>query len=205
MPATIFYFSATGNSLFLARKAAGLLGGCRLVSMASHEVQGPVGGPGESVGFAFPVYFVGPPRLVKRYIENLDILPGTYCFAVVTYGGTGMDTLGMLQDLLRAKGLDLSYGCSIKMPDTWLLKYEAPDTGKIGILARRADAKLDAAVSDIKAKKHKKVGRFWKPLSRKFNKVIYTDIAAWDSAFHEGRRRYHHPEISAQDIKAGKL
>lgn len=183
MSVTIFYFSATGNSLFLARKTAEKLGDARLIPMAAQHAAAPVGGPGETVGFIFPVYFIGLPRLVKRYVEALDILPGTYCFAIVSYGGTGLDTLGMLQDLLRVKGLDLSYGLGVKMADTWLLKYEAPDTGKIDKLNNLADARLDAAAKDIIAKKVQKIGRFWKALSKKFNKTIYTDIDKWDAAF----------------------
>jgi ferredoxin len=227
--------------------------------MSAQGAPVPVGGQGETVGFVFPVYFIGPPRLVKRYVEALDILPGTYCFAVASYGGHGMDTLGMLQDLLRAKGLDLAYGCGVKMPDTWLLKYEAPDEGKIEKLQRAADAKLDTAIRAINAKKRVKIGRFWKPLSKKFNKTIYTGIPEWDAGFQvsgsctgcgqcaeicpvgnivlkdrkpewqhacerclacahwcpvsaidysdatKGRKRYHHPAVTARDIRAGKL
>jgi ferredoxin len=258
MSTTKYYFSATGNSLFIARKLADKLGDCRVISMTAGHNPGPVGGPGESVGFVFPVYFIGPPRLVKRFVEALDIQPMTYCFAVLSCGGRGMDTLGMLQDILRAKGSVLSYGEGIKMPSTWVLKYESPTGAKLEELFKKAEAALERAAQDISTRKCKKIGRFWRPLSKHFNKTIYTGIEAWDTAFRvndrctgcglcanvcpvnnivlkdkkpewqhrcerclacahwcpltaidygketAGRRRYHHPEIMAQDIGAGK-
>ena len=77
--------------------------------MTTPPPQTPIGGPDNTVGFIFPVYFVGMPRIVKRYIQNLTIAPETYCYAITNYGKMGFDTLGMLNDVLQKKGAHLSY------------------------------------------------------------------------------------------------
>lgn len=91
MGSTIYYFSATGNSLEITRKIAKELRDCEIKSMAAQIPSEPVGGPGESIGFIFPVFYNGLPRLVKQFVEKLDILPGTYCFAMINSGGSNFD------------------------------------------------------------------------------------------------------------------
>jgi flavodoxin len=73
MATRIFYFSATGNSLQIARNIAKEMDNAVVLPIAGSEINEPVGGLGASVGFVFPVYFNGLPRLVKNFIENLDI------------------------------------------------------------------------------------------------------------------------------------
>jgi len=77
MRSTIFYFSATGNSLEIARKIAIELEDCVIKPMAAQEPGEPVGGLGEAVGFVFPVLYSGFPRLVKRFVEKLVKFPKT--------------------------------------------------------------------------------------------------------------------------------
>ncbi|HWQ80437.1 MAG TPA: EFR1 family ferrodoxin, partial [Anaerovoracaceae bacterium] len=125
MDSTIYYFSATGNSLTAARQIGERLGNCELISMASQPPQEPVGGPGTAIGFVFPVFYIGLPRIVRRFVEQLTIIDGTYCFAFVTYGGSRGDTLGMLDDILKEKGIQLSYADGTVMPGNYILKYQA--------------------------------------------------------------------------------
>ena len=60
--------------------------------MANEPPTEPVGGLEENIGFVFPVYFWGLPRVVKQFIEKLDMLKGTYIFAIANYKGFKFDT-----------------------------------------------------------------------------------------------------------------
>jgi putative NADPH-quinone reductase len=41
----------------------------------------------EHVGFVFPVYAMGPPRLVSRFLEQVSLDTSSYVFIVMTYAG----------------------------------------------------------------------------------------------------------------------
>jgi hypothetical protein len=100
MGSTIYYFSATGNSLSIALQIAKELGSCATQSMTAAPPDEPAGGPDNPIGFVFPVFYNGLPRLIKRFVEKLVILPETYCFAIINSGGTRANPLGMLEDIL---------------------------------------------------------------------------------------------------------
>ena len=225
-------------------------------SIAAGNDQNPVGGCDIAIGFVFPFYFFGMPRIVKQFVENLYILPGTYCFAVTNFGGAAsFDTLGMLQDTLKMKGLNLSYGMALKMPGNYLLNYEAAIGKNADKLFKNAIQSMDSAASDIKRRKVQEIKRHGKLLSKFSNRTMYQKIPDWDKKFYatekcigcglcsevcpvanlnienkkpvwqhhcerclacihwcpcaaieydkktQGRRRYHHPDINASDIK----
>lgn len=184
MSDTIYYFSSTGNSLAVARRIADRLGNCDVRSMAVKSAPGPAGGPGRRVGFVFPVYYGGMPRLVERFVRDLDILPDTCCFAFATYGALVMDTLGMLEDVLKDKGLPLSYGIGARMPGNYIVKYQAFSSKTINRLLPKAILAADAAAAEIAEGISRPAARSFKLLSRMSNqKALYHDIAGWDEAF----------------------
>ena len=184
MASTIYYFSATGNSLTVARQIANRLGNCTIQSMASETPEEPVGGPGNSIGFVFPVYFIGLPRLVRSFVQKLSIREETYCFAFISFGGTAVDTLGMLDDILKEKGACLSYAAGAKMPGNYIVKYSA---SAIDVLQKRITAameKADAAAVEIAAGKSQPVKRNARLLSRFVNQMgMYKGISEWDEKF----------------------
>ena len=149
MESTIYYFSATGNSLEIARQIKKELEKCTIKSMAVQIPSEPVGGPGESIGFVFPVFYNGLPRLVKRFAERLAIYPGTYCFAIANSGGTRANPLGMLEDILSEKGIHLSYAEEIKMPGNYIVGHQAPAPDKVQKLIEAVANKVDKAAKAI--------------------------------------------------------
>ena len=60
MKTTIFYFSATGNSLSVARDIAGHLGNTELVSIPCY-LQNPQKVDSPRIGLVFPVHIFGLP------------------------------------------------------------------------------------------------------------------------------------------------
>ncbi|MCL2673921.1 MAG: EFR1 family ferrodoxin [Defluviitaleaceae bacterium] len=154
MKTTIFYFSATGNSLYVAKKLAGLMGEATIHSMANYEPNGQTGGKDDAVGFVFPSYYGKMPRLVSKFVGELDINPDTWVFCLSTMGiplGTG--SLKDCQQVLGTKGLTLQYGRGITMPRNYIVKYN-PLTAEAAMkYNKRADEKLVQVANEIKAKK----------------------------------------------------
>lgn len=181
---TIYYFSATGNSLEIADKIAKELGDCIIKSMAVQMPNEPVGGPGESIGFVFPVYYNGLPRLVKRFVEKLAIFPETYCFAITNSGGTRANPLGMLDDILTEKGIHLSYADEVKMPGNYIVGHQTPDSDKVQKIINAAADKVDKAAKAIASCKRQPVKRkaeLWSKITN--HNYLYKNINKWDEKF----------------------
>jgi len=125
--ATIFCFTSTGNSLYTAKKIAEKIGG-NVMPMKEQ----PVKCEDEVIGFIFPVYFWGLPRMVERFVTEMQILnKEAYVFAVVTYGGKIYESYGALDRLkrmLRQKGIALNYGLSLKSVENYIVLYKIDDS-----------------------------------------------------------------------------
>lgn len=110
MKTKIFYFSGTGNSLAFARKLANELGNAQLVSIPDAMEKNDFDIKASKIGFVFPVYGWGPPRMVEEFIKELNVPHDTYIFAVATCGGTPGGTLELLEKMLRKRGAKLDIG-----------------------------------------------------------------------------------------------
>lgn len=117
MAATIYYFSSTGNSLYVARTVAKQLGDCKLVNMGKELGGSSVRDDSETVGFVFPVYYGNVPVIVQKYVRKLKLSPEAYVFSIVTVGGEVGATNTELDKILKASGSHLSAGFTLIMPD----------------------------------------------------------------------------------------
>lgn len=116
MRTTIYYFSATGNSMTTAQKLAEGLGECRLVPVASVMNQSKVIEEAEAVGFVFPVYYGNMPYPMRATVAKLVFKPETYIFSVATYRGHAGKAAQRLDQLLRTRGQRLSLSLGVAMP-----------------------------------------------------------------------------------------
>ena len=113
----IYYFSGTGNSLYVARHLADALGE-RLSPMTF-----PTPTDDEVVGLVFPVYGWGIPNIVDKFARNLKAsllggrLEGGFLYAVMTCG----DDMGYADNILeKALGRKLDAAFSVLMPDVYV-------------------------------------------------------------------------------------
>lgn len=183
MKTVIYYFTGTGNSLHIARLLGKQLRDCQIRSMAEQPPARQVGGPEENIGFVFPVYYWGMPRIVKQFIEKLDLSEGTYCFAIVNYGGLKLDTLGLLNDVLRLKGAQLAYGYGIKMPGNYVINYGASSPEKISRITETANLELAKIAKAITKKEALPIKRSGTGISKWANGSIYKNIEKFDEKF----------------------
>ena len=77
----IFYFSATGNSLYVSRQIAGEEGTLLSISQEIHN-ENPVY-EAEEIGFVCPVYCFIPPAIVQDFIAR-STFKADYFFTVGT-------------------------------------------------------------------------------------------------------------------------
>lgn len=127
----IFYFSATGNSKYLAKKISEKckeklvdITDAMLFETFSFELSDT-----ERLGFVMPVYFYGVPSVVLEFLEKLSIKTKgkNYTFAAFTCGGTTADAGGMLEKALLKKGIRIDAFFAEAMPDNYILMYDIAD------------------------------------------------------------------------------
>jgi ferredoxin len=124
MNAIIYYFSATGNSLTVAKDLAAELGNAQLVPIAKAI---KTGGDASSdlVGIVYPVYMFGLPLIVAEFLKSLKVKSGAYVFSVATFGGLPGRPHSLAKDILKNRGLDLAAGFSVLMPGNYTPMYGA--------------------------------------------------------------------------------
>ncbi len=175
---TIFWFSGTGNSLYAAKQLAAALGDTSLVRMSNDNNTQPAGGG--KVGFVFPSYFGNLPRAVRAFVKELNILPDTYTFAVVTGGGAKTGSIVELRSVLKEKARDLSYGRGLNMKGNYIAIYNPADPGKMNKTLDKADKRLQTYASEIAAGA---VSVKAIPITAN---TLYKNVEALDSAFTAG-------------------
>lgn len=112
MSKTIYYFTGTGNSLVIARKLAEGLGETEVLSMGM-EINASPKPTDRTIGFVFPTYAYGLPRMVREFAENISLPKDAYVFAVASNFGIPGKVLTQLNRILRKKGRGLDAGFAV--------------------------------------------------------------------------------------------
>lgn len=116
----IYYFSGTGNSLYIAKRLAEALGH-KTCDMAQAATYSEDLDKGESIGFVFPIYAWGLPRVVEDFLRILK-RPTHYhfTFAVMTCGDDVGYTDVLLKKELAKRNWELHAAYSIQMRNTYV-------------------------------------------------------------------------------------
>lgn len=83
----IFYFSSTGNCLYVSKQIKDALGECEIISIPKAMKAESFEYEGDMIGFVFPLHSYGLPIIVRDFIEKININKGAYIFAVEVTGG----------------------------------------------------------------------------------------------------------------------
>jgi len=119
----IFYFSGTGNTRWAANKLAEATEE-KLVNIAECIDKDCVFSlnVGERLGFCFPVHGWRPPMIVRNFIKKFTIRNAAehYCYAVCTAGDDIGETIKILRNDLKIKGIQLCSAFSLIMPESYV-------------------------------------------------------------------------------------
>jgi len=130
MSSVIYYFSATGNSLKVAKDIATKLGDTKLIKINRQNMILAEKNEYKRVGIVFPVYYYGLPVMVKEFAEKLNLDKDTYVYAVATCGGSVGSSIKQLKSILNKKVTQLSSAFTVVMPDNYQVMYSPPSLEK---------------------------------------------------------------------------
>ena len=136
---TILFFSATGNSLYVA-----LTLGDETKSIPQLERKGVYEIEDDVVGIVSPVYGLNLPLLVQRYLSKAKF-KADYIFGVLTYGLFSGAAANQLLKALEANGNKLHYAADLLMVDNYLPRFKVEDE-----IAKSPQKNIDAHLARIK-------------------------------------------------------
>jgi ferredoxin len=152
MKNVIFYFTATGNSLAIARSIADEIGETELVSIPQAIKDYTIDIDYERIGFVFPVFYSMVPSIVKRFISKLSFSESQYVFGVATLGGSYGGTFSELSECIAERCGELKAVFPILMPGNYIVKYGAFPEFLQKLYLKRAEKKVIKISKSIKRK-----------------------------------------------------
>ena len=117
----IFYFTGTGNCLYVARQLGGK--DAELLSIPQLMKHKKFKFEADEIGLVYPIYGHMPPNMVRRFIQKAQ-LKADYRFAVLTYGNRKCSAVEIWDDVSRKAGTKFDYINTIKMVDNWLPNFD---------------------------------------------------------------------------------
>ena len=144
----IFYFTGTGNCLYIARQLAGA--DTELLSIPQMVKQGKYEFEADEIGIVYPIYGHMPPYMVRQFILQVQLRAG-YKFAVLTYGARKCDAVEIWDRISRKAGNAFDYIATIVMVDNWLPNFDMNEQIKMD---KHIPENLQKITADINGQRH---------------------------------------------------
>ena len=139
----IFYFTATGNSLYVARELAGESG--QLLSIPQIIKDEHLDFEADEIGFVFPDYAASAPLMVREFVSKAHF-KAQYIFSVITFGNFAANVADWWDDFCKEKGMQNHYINTLLMVDNYLPVFDMNQQMKID---KKISENLTQIVNDI--------------------------------------------------------
>ena len=148
--AIIFYFTGTGNSLYVAKEISKSFSQCDIVAIPQAVDRKEFDYKDYSeVGFVMPLYFMGMPVMVKEFINKICIPNATYIFSVITRAYTKGLVFTEINKTLIKQGKTLNYGRYISFPDCYIRWDQAHDEESQQKVFKKATNQLEIIKQEL--------------------------------------------------------
>ena len=124
----IFYFTGTGNCLYVARQLA--TESTTLLSIPQLVKQGKYDFEADEIGIVYPIYGHMPPYMVRQFIQKARLKAG-YKFAVLTFGARKCNAVEIWDEAARKAGHTFDYITTMIMVDNWLPNFDMNEQMKL--------------------------------------------------------------------------
>ena len=143
----IYYFTGSGNSLYIAREIAKSLGQNTESILKYQNIKIDV--KDKVNGFIFPTYMGDLPWVVKLCLLNMNFDKDAYYFLVMSSNGANSGTSkDSLDKALYNSGAELSYLGDIKMPGNCFVSSKLQNSNRL----KAAPEAINKIITDIKNK-----------------------------------------------------
>lgn len=139
----IFFFSATGNNQYIAKKISeitkenveniGLIIKKECEFTLTNE---------DNITIVSPVYFYGPPLIVEDFIKKIDPKTVKNVNVVLSYGTFPGQAMARTEKILSASGLNINGKMTIRMPENYLLLFNPPGSKDCENIISKAEEKI---------------------------------------------------------------
>ncbi|MEG1426391.1 MAG: EFR1 family ferrodoxin [Oscillospiraceae bacterium] len=141
----IFYFTGTGNSLYVAKKLD-----ANPVSIPKMLNRENLVFTDDRIGIVCPVYGHEMPAMVKEFIRKADFRT-EYLYLILTYGARHGNAVELAQLALKDAGKQGNYITTLLMVDNFLPVFDMTEELK---LEKNVEQQLEKIKEDITEKKH---------------------------------------------------
>ena len=140
----VFYFTATGNSLYAARQLDANVMSIPQVMRRSCLRRFA----DEAIGVVYPIFGHRPPELVQRFLREVE-LDTPYLYIVPTYGRRPGTAVEIVRDICRSAGKSPAYIRTLLMADNYLPAFDMDEERGID---KHVDEQLAAIKADVAAR-----------------------------------------------------
>ena len=180
--AAVYYFSATGNSLYAAKNIAQAIDG-KLIAVQNASI---IENTYDIIGFVFPTFSWGMPRMMEEFITRLEIMGRPYIFGIATCGVSPGAALVDLERILKWKGQQLAYGQKLVSAENNIFSFN-PSQKAIQKGLIKADIALKQLMGEVLAQKECPPRHpVLTPLFRLMHRSSTGKYASSDNAFEVG-------------------
>lgn len=141
----VFYFTATGNSLYVAKQFSENPLSIPQVLKRDGDLEFEA----DEIGFVFPDYHAMAPEIVKRFVERATF-KAPYIFSVITYGKFECNVVDRWMRFAAKYSLRFDYIATILMADNFLPAFDMDDEKKID---KETERQLEQAVKEVSSHK----------------------------------------------------
>lgn len=155
----VFYFTATGNCLYIAKQLDD-----HIVSIPQVLGDEPLRFRDEKIGVVAPIYAGKLPRIVMRFLEKVE-LETEYFYFVLTYGRTEAIACEWSMVFAENLGIHVCYANSVRMVNNWLPSFDMVEECAMD---KKIPEQLAAIKADISNRKN------WIKPSTEYDRKIFS-------------------------------
>ena len=134
----VFYFTATGNSLYVAKQLD-----ANLISIPQAIHNDCLEFEDDTIGIVCPIFGHEVPEMVRDFMQKAAFKT-EYFYMVLTYGNRHGEAAELADELASSLGIAAAYINTVLMVDNFLPAFDMDEQ-------RKLDKKVDGQISEIKA------------------------------------------------------
>lgn len=149
----IYCFSGTGNSLYAAEKIKEIAEYDEIKNIANYRDADLITPEAEYIGIVSPLYAMGLPVNVHKFMKKLRPINAKYIFVIITRAGSPGRALFQIEKELKRNNKFISAAYYLKMPTNYPVLADVLPRKKADKILSSADKKLEKIGKEIKNEK----------------------------------------------------